>query len=98
MLVLGVLKSSGAIEAMSGLAAWISALEGRLARHELAHLGPITLRDGSRLPDTELTVRIMLADLQHHDTLPAAERQDVRVAQSRHELLADFRYLRALLG
>jgi len=83
---------------MAGLAAWIAALDGRVARHEFANLGPITLRDGSQLPDTEQAVRIMLADLQHHDTLVDARRQDFHTAQDRHELLADFQYLRELLG
>jgi hypothetical protein len=83
---------------VSELTAWIAALAGRLERHELASLGSITLRDGSRFDDTEQAVRIMLADLQHHDTLPTAQRQNVRVTQSRHELLTDFRYLRELLG
>jgi hypothetical protein len=72
------------------LTAWISALAGRLERQELANLGPITLRDGSRFDDTERAVRIMLADLQHHDMLPATQR--------RHELLADFQDLREQLG
>jgi hypothetical protein len=40
----------------------------------------------------------MLAARQRHETLPAAQRQDVWVAQSRHELLADFQFLRELLG
>jgi hypothetical protein len=83
---------------MPELAAWIAALAGRLERHELANLGPITLQNGSRFADTELAVRIVLADLDHHDMLPAAQRQDPLVAQRRHELLGDFQYLRERLG
>jgi hypothetical protein len=74
---------------MPELAAWIAALAGRLARHELASLGPITLRDGSRFDDTERAVRIMLADLNHLDRLLVERRQD---------LLDDFRHLRKQLG
>jgi hypothetical protein len=74
---------------MAELAAWIAALAGRLERHEFAYLGPITLRDGSRLSDTELAVRIMLADLDHLDRLLVERRQD---------LLDDFRHLREMLG
>jgi hypothetical protein len=74
---------------VSGLTAWIAALDGRLERHEFAYLGSITLRDGSRLPDTEQAVRIMLADLNHLDRLLAERRQD---------LLDDFRHLREQLG
>jgi hypothetical protein len=89
MLLLSVLKYSREHGEMAELAAWISALAGRLERHEFAHLGPITLRDGSQLPDTEQAVRIMLADLDHLDTLLVERRQD---------LLEDFRYLREQLA
>jgi hypothetical protein len=75
--------------AIVSLAAWIEQLRGNLQRGELAGRGPITLRDGSRLSDTELAVRVMLADLDHLDRLLAERRQD---------LLDDFRHLREQLG
>jgi hypothetical protein len=74
---------------VSELTAWIAALAGRLERHELASLGSITLRDGSRFDDTEQAVKIMLADLNHLDRLLVERRQD---------LLDDFRHLRKQLG
>jgi hypothetical protein len=74
---------------MVSLATWIEELRGGLERGELAGCGRITLRDGSRLPDTELAVRIMLADLDHIDRL---------LVERRQELLDDFRHLRVQLG
>jgi hypothetical protein len=62
---------------MGSLAAWIEQLRDGLQRGELAGRGPITLRDGSQLADTELAVRVMLADLDHLDTLLAERRQDL---------------------
>jgi hypothetical protein len=73
---------------MVSLEVWIEDLRHRVGRGELAGRGPITLRDGSHLPDTE-AARIMLADLAHLDTLLAERRQD---------LLADFQHLRKHLA
>ncbi len=80
---------------------WISNLRGCLDRGELAGHGPITLRDGSRLPDAELAVRLLLADLAHLDALPPArypDPPDPQIARRRRELLVDFQHLRAQLA
>jgi hypothetical protein len=74
---------------MVSLKVWIEDLRHRVGRGELAGRGPITLRDGSHIPDTELAVKIMLADLGHLDMLLVERRQD---------LLEDFRHLRAQLA
>jgi hypothetical protein len=74
---------------MVSLEVWIEQLRGDLQRGELAGRGPITLRDGSQLPDTAMAARIMLADLDHLDRLLVERRQD---------LLDDFRHLREQLA
>jgi hypothetical protein len=74
---------------MVSLEGWIEELRDSLQRGEFAGRGPITLRDGSRLPDTELAVRVMLADLDHLDMLLIERRQD---------LLDDFQHLREQLA
>jgi hypothetical protein len=74
---------------MVSLEVWIAEFRGNLQRGELAGRGPITLRDGSRFADTELAARIMLADLDHLDTL---------LVERRQELLDDFRHLREQLA
>jgi hypothetical protein len=58
----------------TALLAWVGRLRDRLARGELAGLGPLDA-GGVALPG-ELFVRIMLADLQHHDDLPPRLRRD----------------------
>jgi hypothetical protein len=47
------------------------------------------LRNGSQLSDTELAVKIMLADLAHIEALMAERRQ---------EILDEFQHLRRQLG
>jgi hypothetical protein len=74
---------------MMSLEVWIEELRDGLQRGELAGRGPITLRDGSHLPDTALAAGIMLADLDHLDTLLVERRQD---------LLDDFQHLREQLA
>jgi hypothetical protein len=74
---------------MMSLEVWIEKLRDGLKQGELAGHGPITLRDGSQLPDTAVAVRIMLADLDHLDSLLVERRQD---------LLDDFRHLREQLA
>jgi hypothetical protein len=64
---------------------WIEELRGDLGRGELSGRGPITLRDGSWFADTDLAASVMLADLDHLDTLLFTRRQD---------LLEDFQHLR----
>jgi hypothetical protein len=76
-------------EAMASLEVWLEGLRDGLKRGEFAGRGPIMLRGGSLLPDTELAVRVMLADLDHLDTLLVERRQD---------LLDDFQHLREQLG
>ena len=66
-------------------ASWIEALRGRIARGELADLGPVVIRGG--MLSADLAARITLVDLGH-DTEPA----------SRGMLLADLRRLREQIG
>ena len=83
------LDNVGGDGAMVSLEVWIEDLRHRLERGDFAGRGSVTLRDGSRLLDTELAVRIMLADLDHLDTLLVERRQD---------LLDDFQHLREQLA
>ncbi len=83
------------------LEVWMEELRSPLQRGGLAARGPITLRDGSQLPDTELAARIMLADLAHLDALLPArypDPPDRQIARRRRSLLADFQHLRAQLA
>jgi hypothetical protein len=80
---------------MVSLDVWIEQLRDRLQRAEFAGRGPIVLRDGSRLPDTELAVRVMLADLDHLDILPV---DDWLSLDRRQDVLDDFQHLREQLG
>ena len=74
---------------MVSLEVWIEDLHHRLKRGDFARRGPITLRNGSRFHDTELAVRIMLADLAHIEEVMVDRRQD---------LLNDFQHLRDQLA
>ena len=78
--------------------AWIYALRYRLARGELAGLGPIDLDGTGHLPG-EIVVRIMLSDLDDLDD-PAGSRGDDAAwrAERRWRLLGDFGRLRMLIG
>ena len=78
------------------LNAWITELRQRLARGELAGLGLVDV-GGLRLRG-EWAVRVMLADLSHHDTLPPDLAGDPLVPIRRAKLLVDFRRLRAQIG
>jgi hypothetical protein len=73
---------------MLSFATWIEELRGDLGRGKLAGRGSITLRDGSWFADTDLAASVMLADLDHLDTLLFTRRQD---------LLDDFQHLREQL-
>jgi hypothetical protein len=78
------------------LDAWITELGRRLERGELAGLGLVDVR-GLKLRG-EWAVRVMLADLRHHDTLPPDLADDPLIPTRRAALLADFRQLRAQIG
>jgi hypothetical protein len=81
-----------------GLGAWIAALRGRLAQGEFDDLAPIDLGRGTASLSAATTVRVLLADLDHHDGLGPARRADAGVAERRRLLLEDFRGLRRQLG
>jgi len=85
-------------QAPASLEVWIEGLHDRLDGGDLAHLGPVELGDGCRFPSVQLAVRIMLADLQHFDDLPRAEREHPRTLARRRSLLNDFAALRERLG
>jgi hypothetical protein len=78
------------------LDAWITELGRRLERGELAGLGLVDVR-GLKLRG-EWAVRVMLADLRHHDTLPPDLADDPLIPTRRAALLVDFRRLRAQIG
>ena len=79
------------------LSAWIADLRGRVGRGELAHLGPIDV-DGGTVASVELAARILLADLDHYDDLPARYRREKSVVARRVLLLADLQRLREQIG
>jgi hypothetical protein len=91
--------SGEAVTSDDRLDGWIDALRNRLARGDLAVLPPIELGHGTRRLTGEVTVRIMLADLQD---LTDSEGSAARDSAWRQERLAslrdDFRRLRAMLG
>jgi hypothetical protein len=78
------------------LDAWISELGRRLERGELAGLGLVDVR-GLKLRG-EWAVRVMLADLRHHDTQPHDMADDPLIPARRAALIVDFRRLRAQIG
>jgi hypothetical protein len=80
------------------LAAWITDLHGRLERDELANATPFDLGDGTGGWPAALTVRIMLADLNHYAMLEPVQRLQPAVGARRLALLDDFRRLREVLG
>jgi hypothetical protein len=77
---------------------WIADLRRRLARGELAGLGPFDLGDGTGDIPGERTVRVMLADLDHLDALPSHAEEWRDFPARRRDLRDDFRRLRAVLG
>ena len=78
--------------------AWVAALRERLARGELAVLGPLELGDGTPPMDGELLVRISLADLDHYVDLTPTYRCQPDVAARRQAVLDGLRRLRELIG
>ena len=78
--------------------AWIDVLRFRLARGELAGLGPIELDDAGHLPG-EIVVRIMLSDLDDlNDPVGSWGDDAAWRAERRWRLLGDFGRLRMLIG
>ena len=76
---------------------WIVELRVRVSRGELDGVGPIPA-DGAAVLGTALLVRVMLADLDHYDDLPAEHREDLLVEARRRTLLRDFARLREQIG
>lgn len=79
------------------LARWLEALRERLARGRLDDLEPFDLGDGTRHLAGTVTVRIMLADLDHLAALPPEAREWVDFPDRRRDLLDRFRRLRGLI-
>ena len=55
--------------------AWIRALRDRLDRGELAEHPPVDVGYGTRAMPAERTIRIMLADLDSFEAVPAGHRE-----------------------
>jgi hypothetical protein len=82
-----------------GLDRWIGDLRDRLARGDLAGLGPIELGHGTRRLSGETTVRCMLADLADLEDPAGSAANDPAWRRERLcGLREDFRRLRELLG
>ena len=88
---------NGCPDAYEGVMTWIEDLRGRLERGELADLLPSDLGDGA-LATGELTVRVMLADLDHLDWLADHGFETASLPTRRRGLMADFDRLHALIG
>ena len=86
------------MDAQDDLGHWIASVRERLARGELADLGPMHVLDGYRPLPGELFVRIMLADYDHYDDLPPARRREPAIVAQRLALLEDLRRLCELIG
>jgi len=80
------------------LMAWICALRRRLERGDLAGHPPVDVGDGTGNIPAELTIKIMLADLDSYDDMTPAEADDPVNVARQDSLLADFRALRLLIG
>ncbi len=76
---------------------FIPELRGRLDRGEYANLGHVDLGELAPLGDPELTLRIMLADWDHFDSLSPEQRDDYQAAARRLAVLADLHALRQRL-
>jgi hypothetical protein len=77
---------------------WIDALRGRLAQGDLAGLGPIDVGDGTGHLSGEITIRVLLADLDDLDDPDGSWRVGGARAERRRDLDAAFGRLRALIG
>ena len=73
-------------------------MRGRLARGELAALPPLRFAEGGSELAGELTVRIMLADLDHYGDLPAPRREARPLVLRKLALMADLQRLRDRIG
>ena len=82
-----------------GLDRWIDDLRARLARGELADVGPIDIGYGTGGLPGETIIRIMLGDLDDLDDPAGSWGGDATWREERRcALLDDFRRLRALIG
>ncbi len=80
-----------------GLEAWIGELRDRLERGGLPGLGAVDVGYGTARLPTELTVRIMLADLDHCEEPPICPARRARDIGRGAALREDLRRLRALI-
>jgi hypothetical protein len=90
----------GIVATDEGLGPWIRDLRGRVARGDLITLPPVDLGYGTGNMPADLTIRIMLADLDDLDD-PEGSSRDGHGADHearRRALLDDFMRLRELLG
>jgi hypothetical protein len=78
------------------MAPWIEDLRVRIERGELKHLSPVNL-DTARI-DAELVARIMLADLDAFEDLPAEEYDLPDKLVHRRSVLWDLLWLRERIG
>jgi len=84
--------------AVTDLIDWIENLRRRLERGDLASHPPVDVGHGTGDIPADLTISIMLADLDSYDDMPLAETNDpVNVARW-FNLLDDFRILRMFVG
>ena len=79
------------------LMAWIAELRARLARGDLAALGPIDFGDGLPALPAEHAVQLMLTELDDFEDMAPDEAADPVNIARRASLLADFRLLQFLL-
>ena len=77
---------------------WIGNLRERLAHGELTDLDPFDLGDGTGTLPGRTTVKIMLADLDHLEQLPATVHGPRTPFARLHDLFRDFTRLRELIG
>jgi hypothetical protein len=86
------------MESDEGLDAWIAALRDRRERGDLVGLEPFDLGYGTYNMPAELTIAIMLADLDGCSDPSIGQRARARDVLRRQGLLNDFRRLRELIG
>ena len=86
------------MDVQDDLGPWIATVKERLARGEMADLGPMDVLNGFPPLPGELFVRIMVADYDHYDDFPLARRREPTMVVQRLALVADLRRLRELIG